>query len=219
VSAISPVDIAGIAVGPRAMRVYLRHCRISLEGDADPLWVSPAHATRWWTSRGTLYVAEELDTVMAEHCRYSAANIEEADPTGGVGLTVGNFRALAAQPLGDPVRRRALFSVVVEFDRFADLRSPASLATLATLGITNNDLIVDNFGPCPAIAQAGEALGWQALRAQSAAYLSGNTVAIFRDSFPPRSRWSLVDNSARPSIRIAYQTRYRAAERPSWLGL
>src|SRR5207249_4706475 len=76
---------------PRVVRVYLRHCFIPAVGKPDPLWVTPAVDSRWCTPRCSLYVAEEHDSVMADHCRNSAAGVQAADPTGGVGLNERNF--------------------------------------------------------------------------------------------------------------------------------
>src|SRR5205823_5588472 len=169
VSARSDAALAAVPAGPRVVRVYLRHCFIPAVGKPDPLWVNPAVDSRWWTPRGSLYVAEEPDTVMAEHCRNSAAGVQAADPTGGVGLNERNFAYYAGQPVGDPLPARALFAVAVAFARLADLRSPLALDALRDVGVSAADLLADDYGPCPAIAQAGERLGWQALRAQSAA--------------------------------------------------
>ena len=106
-SARSDAALAAVPAGPRVVRVYLRHCFIPAVGNPDPLWVNPAVDSRWWTPRGSLYVAEEPDTVMAEHCRNSAAGVQAADPTGGVGLNERNFGYYAGQPVGDPLPARA----------------------------------------------------------------------------------------------------------------
>jgi hypothetical protein len=217
VSALAAHALAALPAGPRVVRVYLRHCFIPAAGDPDPLWVNAALSSRWWTPRGSLYVAEEVETVMAEHCRNRAGEVAAADPTGGVGLNSRNFGFYAAGPVGDPLPARALYSVDVEFERLADLRSPLALDTLADLGISADDLLADDYGPCPAIAQAGEELGWQAIRAASAANLDGTALAVFHDSFPPRERWRMQQVATRPSVRVAYLTRYRAGERPGWL--
>jgi hypothetical protein len=217
VSALTDAALAALSVGPRVVRVYLRHCFIPAAGDPDAMWVNAAVPSRWWTPRGSLYVAEDPDTVMAEHCRNSAVGVQAADPTGGVGLNARNFAFYAAQPVGDPLPARALFSVSVAFARLADLRSPLALDALRDLGVSAPDLLADDYGPCPAIAQAGEQLGWQAIRAQSAANPAGTALAIFRDAFPPPASWRVETAATRPSVRTAYLTRYRAGERPAWL--
>jgi hypothetical protein len=217
VSALSDVALAAVPVGPRVLRVYVRHCYIPVGADPDPLWVNPDVASRWWTPRGSLYVAEDTETVMAEHCRNSAEEVRAADPTGGVGLNAGNFAFYAAQPVREPLPARALFSVRVTFDRLADLRSPLALDALRDIGVSAEDLLADDYGPCTAIAQAGEELGWQAIRARSAANPDGTALAIFHDAFPPRERWHVEADATRPSVRTAYLTRYRAGARPAWL--
>lgn len=217
-SGFAVVDVAGVPAGPRVVRVYLRHCFIPAAGDPNPLWVSPAVPSRWWTPRGTLYVSEDPETVMAEHCRNNAAGVQAADPTGGVGLNPRNFAAYAANAVGDPLPARAMFSVDIAFDRLADLRSPLALDALRDIGIGPADLLDDGYGPCPEVAQAGEQLGWQAIRAQSAANTAGTSLAIFHDAFPARASWRMDIAAASPSIRVAYLTRYRVGERPGWLG-
>lgn len=216
-SAPTAAELADLPVGPKTVRVYLRHCFIPAAGDPDPLWVNAAVSSRWWTPRGTLYVAEETETVMAEHCRNNPDGVLAADPTGGMGLNPRNFAAYAGLPVGDPLPARALFSVEVAFDRLVDLRSPAGLAALARIGIDADDLLDDDYGPCPALAQAGERLGWQAIRARSAANLDGTAVAILRDAAPPAARWRMDVAAVRPSVRVAYLTRYRVGQRPAWL--
>jgi hypothetical protein len=218
VSALTDAALAAIPAVPRTVRVYLRHCYIPAAADPDPLWVNAAVSSRWWTPDGSLYVAEDPDSVMAEHCRNSAVSVQAADPTGGVGLNEQNFAFYAAQPVGDPLPARALFSVSMSFARLADLRSPLALAALRGQGVRAGDLLADDYGPCPAIAQAGERLGWQAIRAQSAANPDGTALAIFHAAFPPRERWRVEDDTVRPSVRTAYVTRYRGGERPAWLG-
>jgi hypothetical protein len=96
----------------------------------------------------------------------------------------------------------------------ADLQSPLALAALRDIGVSAAD---DDNGPCPAIARAGEQLGWQAVRARSAANPDGTALGIFHDGFPPREHWHIEADATRPSVRTAYLTRYRAGERPAWL--
>jgi hypothetical protein len=210
--------LSRVPAASATVRLYLRHCYIPGSGAPDPLWVSAGSPSRWWTPAGTLYVAEDPDTVMAEHCRNNAVAVAEADPTGGVGLTAENLRFYAPRPVGPPLVARALFSVQVAFDRLADLRSAAAQAALASAGVESDDLLADDFGACPDIAQAGERLGWEALRAPSAALDGGIAVAVFDRAYPPRDRWRLENEAVRPSVRVAVLTRYRAGQRPSWIG-
>jgi hypothetical protein len=218
VNTLDDAALVAVPAGPRTLRVYLRHCHIPADGHPDPLWVSADVPSRWRTESGTLYLAEDAETVMAEHCRNRPVEVRAADPTGGVGLNVSNFAFYAPRPVGDPLPARALYSVEVAFERLADLRSQPALDALAELGVSASDLIADDYGPCPAIAEVGERLGWQAIRGRSAANLDGTALAIFRDAFPLREPWRVETDTARPSVRIAYLTRYRAGHRPAWLG-
>ncbi|MGO9496648.1 MAG: RES domain-containing protein [Solirubrobacteraceae bacterium] len=217
-SLLSATRLGAVPVTPLATRVYLRQCFLPAVGDADPLWVAATTPSRWRTTDGTLYVAEDIDTVMAEYCRNQAEYVRQADPTGGIGLNRRNFTFYAGRPVGDPLPARAVFSVGVAFARVADLRAADSQAALSGLGISPDNLLADDYGPCPDLASIGESLGWNAVRAQSAANIAGTALAIFRRSHPARNLWRPEEDAARPSVRIAYLTRYKDRERPSWLG-
>jgi hypothetical protein len=220
VTAVAVGALADVPVGPRAIRVYLRHCFLPPTGAPDPLWVNAAVASRWHTHEGTLYVAEDAETIWAELCRNTAARVAAADPTGGVGLNLANLAFYGPQPLRPPVDARALFSVDVAFDHVADFTGSAGQAALQTAGVADPavDLLDDGYGPCPQIAKAGHAMGWQAVRAPSAALAGGVTLSIFDGAWPAATAWKLEELSARPSVSTAYLSRYRASERPAWLG-
>jgi hypothetical protein len=145
--------------------------------------------------------------------------LQGADPTGGVGLTRSNFAAYSAQEIGDPLPRRALFEVTLEFERVADLTSPIAHNALSAAGFDRGDFYVDDFGQCPAVAAAGEALGWQALLAPSAAWRrpDGLSLAVFTAGKPESRAFRLVRPAARPVVAIAYLTTFRSGERPRWL--
>jgi hypothetical protein len=219
---VTTFDVArldDIPVAPLSVTPYVRHCFIPTNDDPNPLYVDPSRPTRWHTDAGTLYLAEDDVTVWAEHCRYSAAAIEAADPTGGVGLNRANFALYASRQLRPPVQPRAQFSVEVAFDRVADLTTDVARQVLEAAGIDPDaDLLADDYGPCPDIAKAGSRLGWQAVRAASAARFGGVCVAVFRDAFPDRSTFDMVTSFGRPLVATAYVTRYKGAERPTWLG-
>lgn len=210
--------LAAIDMSAAEMRAYLRQCFISASGMSDPLYTDPRQFSRWHTDEGTLYLAEEEETVWAEACRVRAWQIAEADPTGGIGLADANFEFYGPRPLGPPVDLRALYEVTVEVGALADLTTTTSRRTLATVGIGDGDLLADDYGPCPDIAKLGQQLGWEAIRAPSAALVGGTCVAVLPGHHPPRERWRKLRDSARPIIAVAYLTRYRAGERPAWLG-
>ena len=218
------LDVAGLVdlpTGPLAITVYLRQCFLPTDGSApDPLRTNPMVSSRWQTEEGTLYVAGDEITVWAEQCRNAAASVQEADPTGGVGLNAGNMAFYAPQQLADPVATRALYSVDVTLDQVADVTDVDVQDALRAAGVDDpgTDLIADDFGTCPQIAVAGANLGWQAVRAPSAARVGGIALAIFHHAWPPREDWNIKEPSARPTIAIAYLTRYRAGQRPPWLG-
>lgn len=208
-----------VPVGNLDAHLYLRHCWLPPSGNPNPVSVNPRGLTRWHTCAGTLYLAEDDVTVWCEHCRHSAREIEAADPTGGVGLHPANFSLYAGQALREPVLARALYGVRVRFDRVADLTTETARAALRACGVNpDTDLFADGFGPCPDIAKAGEALGWRAVRARSAARPAGMCVAVFNGWFPPRPAFARVGTTERPNVAAAYVTRYLAGERPGWLG-
>jgi hypothetical protein len=219
VTALDVGALADVPIGPHATRVYLRHCFLPHSGDPDPLWLDASQQSRWHTHQGTLYVAEDPETVWAELCRNTSARVAAADPTGGVGLNPANFAFYGPQPLRPPVDARALFSVAVVCDSVADFTTTGGHAALLAAGVTDpaTDLLADDYGPCPAIAKAGHALGWQSVRAPSAARIGGTTMSIFDRAWPPRTDWTLEQPAARPTVSTAYLTRYRDEHRPSWL--
>jgi hypothetical protein len=220
VTSVAVGALADVPVGPHAIRVYLRHCYLPAAGDPDPLWINAAVLSRWHTHEGTLYVAEEAETVWAELCRNTPDRVQAADPTGGVGLNPANFPFYGPQALRPPVDARALFSVDIAFGQVADFTGPEAQAALQAAGVADpaTELLEDGYGPCPHIAKAGRALGWEAVRASSAARLGGITMSIFDGAWPEAATWTLEEPAARPSVGVAYLTRYRAGERPAWLG-
>jgi hypothetical protein len=218
VSALTVEALDAIDVEPLITRIYIRQCYIPTPPEEpDPLWIDASAPSRWRTPSGTLYVAEDLETAMAEYCRNSSALVDAADPTGGVGLNRNNFQFYAGDAIGDPLQQRAIFSTEVAFERVADLRSSEAREALRSLGIAERDLVADDYGPCPQLATLGEASGWQAVRAESAANNAGTAIAIFNGAFPTREFWRLVEPAMRPTVRIAYLTRYKSRERPAWL--
>jgi hypothetical protein len=141
-------------------------------------------------------LAEEEETVWAEACRVRAWQIADADPTGGIGLAAGNFGYYGPLPLGPPVDLRALYEVTFEVRALADLTTATSRETLAEVGLGDSELLADDYGPCPDIAKAGQRLGWEAIRAPSAALPGGICVAVLPGHHPSRERWRILRESA-----------------------
>jgi hypothetical protein len=217
---LDPAGLVNIPTGPLATQVWLRHCFLPSAGDPDPLWVKARQPSRWQTDEGTVYLAADEVTVWAEYCRNDHARIASADPTGGVGVNRGSFAYYADQVLNPPVQARAIFSVPVHLERVADLTTAPAQQALRVAGVDNPslDLLADDFGPCQDIAKAGVKLGWQAVRAPSAARVGGAALAIFHSDRPPAGDWVLQQRAARPIVAVAYLTRYHTGQRPAWLG-
>lgn len=211
--------LAGVPVGPRTLTLYYRHVHLPVGTPPDPLRTSAGTASRWATAAGTLYTAATQQVAWSEYCRQVGGFIAAADPTGGIGLTPNSFAAFRGQELGDPVPRRALYGLRMEFERVADLMATEARNALRSAGFDFGDLYVDGYGRCPEVAQAGEALGWQALIAPSAAWRrpDGVSVPVFEAGKPRPSQVLPLLTAARPSIAVAYLTHYKTADRPSWL--
>ncbi|HEY1517449.1 MAG TPA: hypothetical protein VGF91_13585 [Solirubrobacteraceae bacterium] len=216
----APLDadaLEALMLTAAAVRAYVRHVWLPATAAPDPLWVSAAQPSRWQTAGGTLYLAEDEPTVWAESCRARAAAVTSADPTGGVGLHPANFDHYASRPLGAPVDARALFEVRFDLDRMADLTNAANQTILRRAGMDAAELIADDYGRCQQLARHGERHSWQAIRAPSAAYDGGVCVAVMPGHHPRSGRWRILVDAARPTVAIAYLTRYRTGERPAWL--
>ena len=220
IDALAPLDpqaLAALTLTRATVRAYVRHVYLPADAAPDPLWVNAAAPSRFQTLGGTLYLAEDSTTVWAELCRARAAEVAAADPTGGVGLHPDSFAYYAGRPLGVPVDARALFEVRFDVEWIADLTTPHNLAILADAGISDSQLRADDYGRCPNLARFGEANGWQAIRSRSAAYRNGVCVAVMPGYHPTRGLWRVLIPAARPTIGVAYLTRYRDGQRPMWL--
>jgi hypothetical protein len=215
-----PLDegaLADVALTPAAVRAYVRHVWLPAADPPDPPWVSAAQLGRWQSTAGTLYLAEDEPTVWAESCRARAAAVAAADPTGGVGLHAANFAHYASQPLGAPIDARAPFEVSFEVERMADLTTAANQMALEHTGMDAAELTSDDYERCREVARYGEQHDWHAIRAPSAAYEDGVCLAVMRGHHPERGLWRILLDAARPTVAIAYLTRYRSSERPPWL--
>jgi hypothetical protein len=211
-------EAAAASVGTQAttVSVYVRHVRIPERGSPDPFYVAP-HLGRWGTD-WTLHTATATHVALAEYCRWVPQELERSDPTGGVGINASNLSALAGLPIPTPLPPRALFQLVYRFDRLADLTTTGAAAALRAAGFDPNHLRGDDYADCQALANAGVAVGWEALMAPSAAWRpDGACVAVFAAGRDRLIRHRMVVASARPTVAVAYATTYKAGERPSWL--
>ena len=204
-------------VEPLRADLWWRHCYLPFNPRTqDPQYVDPGTPSRWQTKEGTLYLGDRSTTVWCEYLRNSPRQVRRADPTGGLGLaSESQVRALAREPLD--IARRGLWRVEVEFNRVVNLTSDAGLDVLQTAGVAPDELLADDYGPCPDIASQHARLGWQAVIAPSAALDRGRCVAVFSPHHPARRRWEMVEQAAVPTVLHAYLTRYRAGEEPFWL--
>jgi RES domain len=197
-----------------AVRIYYRHVWLPPVGAPDPFYVRPGEGR--WATDWTLYTAEEEAVTWAEYCRNHPDDVRDADITGGAGLDLPGLEALAADEV--PVAARSLYELDCVFDRLADLMSPWARVCLENAGFDNAGLLADDYGQCPELAAWADDLRWEGLRSPSAAWIGGaGCVSIF---LPGRAKIRAVRQAipaARPSVAVAYATRYRARERPVWL--
>lgn len=198
-----------------ATTLYLRQVYLPAGGDPTPFYVR-AHDGRWGTD-WTLHTTASPPTAWAEYCRHVPDLVQQADPTGGVGLRTANLSGLAFLELGDPVLRRALFALTYEFDRVLDVRREPGVLVEAGFGVSN--LFADDYGLCPELARWATASGFEAVVAPSAAwrFTDGLVCAVLQDGRENLVREDIVVASARPTVAVAAATTYKDGERPSWL--
>lgn len=216
---VTPIDAVAASMPTEQSRinVYFRHVWLPATGSPDPFFARP-YTGRWGTT-WTLHTATEVPTAWSEYCRSVPHEIDRADPTGGVGINARNLSLFGPQELSDPVVRRALYQLTFRFEKIADLTSASARSLLAASGFADTEFFSDNFGWCPALAAAGEAVGWEALVAPSAAARpDGRCVAVFNAGRRRLLRHTEIAAAARPTIATAVATTYRSGERPGWLG-
>lgn len=210
--------LSGLPTVATAAWLYFRHTYLPALDPPDPMRVRPG--TGRWATDWTLYTANSVPVAWAEYCRWIPGEITDADPTGGIGLTGESLEALAPLALGDPVSRRALFSVRFSFLRLADLTKPDAQNVLAAAGFDQGEFYSDDYTVTSELAAMGASLGWEALLAPSAAWRLGNgfAVAVFESGRDRIDRVNELARAARPTVGVAYATSYKSGERPAWLG-
>jgi hypothetical protein len=215
-----------VPVSPLRAILYWRHCFLPPDPHAqDPLSVR-ADSGRWATPEGTLYLADSETTMWCEYLRNTAAQVQRSDPTGGLSLArAEDVRALAGQPLVE-MPPRGVWVADVQLERVANLTGgrsqirpldPAGLFRYRASEPSAEQLIADDYGPCPDIAALHTQLGWQAVISYSAALPSRFSVAVFKPHFPARERLKLRALAAQPTVLHAALTRYPDRQRPTWL--
>jgi hypothetical protein len=172
--------------------------------------------SRWQTAEGTLYLGDRATTVWCEYLRNTPRQVENADPTAGIGLaSESEVRALARGPLD--VVPRGLWRVRVDLDRVVNFTTPAGEEALDRAGVDLRDLTADDYGACRDIAAAHVRFDWHAVLAPSAALAEGRCIAVLPLHYPPRRNWRQVEEAALPTVLHAYLTRFRDGQRPTWL--
>jgi hypothetical protein len=143
--------------------------------------------------------------------------VEQADPTGGVGLRLAHLSSPAFVELKDPVLPRSIFSLTYKFSRVLDTRAEPEVLTEA--GFQASSFFADDYGSCPELAEWAAASGFEALLAPSAAWRfpDGLVCAVFPPGRNLLLRKDVVVAAARPTVTVAAATTYKAGERPSWL--
>jgi hypothetical protein len=216
---VSPGLEAALEAIPTAsttVSLYFRHVYIPQQGPPDPFRVKPREGR--WGTEWTLHTAEALHVVLAEYCRQAARDVARSDPTGGVGINPLNLAALARLEVPSPLPARALFRLTFRFGRLADLATAAAREALRNGGFDPAKLLADDYEDCQQLAQAGQAVGWEALRAPSAAWRpDGYCVAVFAGGKARLVRHRLIAPAARPTVAVAYVTTYKTGQRPGWL--
>lgn len=210
-----------IPVGSASERVVYRTVHLPLNGSPDAFFVLPG-AGRWPTA-WTLYTATSATVAWAEYCRNHAPDVAASDVTGGVGLSAATLSAFAPLEVSKALPRRALYELRFEFEALADLTSPWAEVLLRRAGFDLDGFYADaaaGYGDCPELAGLAGALGWEAVRAPSAAWQrpDGFCVPVFEAG---RQRLVGADRllpSASPTVATAVATAYAAGERPAWLG-
>lgn len=207
-----------LTVAPAQMRLHFRNVPVRGRESWDPVRTSRSGR---WASSGTLYTTLEPETCLAEYCRWRATEISQADPTNGAGIDERNLWTLARLEVPAPLPARCIIELEARFRRMVDVGRADNLAVLEELGFSQSDMSGDNYAPCNRVAAAMEAAGIEAILSPSAAWPFGGAhcvsilpAGMSRIVGSPRVRHDAV----RPTILIAYGTRYKAGERPAWLG-
>ena len=184
-----------------------------------PLSVTPGSG-RWDTPEGTLYTASSQVVAWAEFCRWFSSEVAAAAPSTSMPIQPWELARIGSQVLGEAVPVRSIYEIRARLERLADLTDPANQAYLHLAGFPLEDFrsnIPDDYGLCPELARIGEQLGWDALRAPSAAWPEdGYTIAIFAAGRLGISSCRVVFEG-RPTVAMAVATRYRDGQKPDWI--
>lgn len=141
--------------------------------------------------------------------------------TGGVGVDARSLPSLGSLRVGLPLPPRSMFELNFAFERLADLLSPWGIECLNEAGFPVEDFYADppDYGMCPELAAIAEPLGWEAMRVPSAAFRDRGAfcVPVFEEGRNRLRDSTQVVAAARPTVALAYATRYADDLRPRWL--
>lgn len=167
-----------------------------------------------------MYTASSQVVAWAEYCRWFSYDIANAAPTANTPIEAGELTRIGSQFLGEEVYIRSIYEIRGTLESMADLTDPANQAFLIMAGFPPDEFLTnrpDDFGLCPELAQIGEELGWDALRAPSAAWPRGGyTTAIFAAGRSGINSCRAVF-TGRPTVAMAAATRYREGQKPAWV--
>ena len=133
-------------------------------------------------------------------------------------ITLEELTQYGATALDAPVR--TLYEIRVPLQGLADLTEPANETRLVMAGFPLSDFTADydeGYGLCSRLAQVGEALGWEAILAPSAALLGhGYTVGLLAAGRERIDSYTAIQTGS-PTVALAVATRYRDDHKPAWI--
>lgn len=177
------------------------------------------NSNRFATNDGTLYAADSQAVVWAEICRAYSDAVSKAKPRfASSPMTAREMGRYGHLSLEGP--DRCILEIRIEFTKLADFTNTSNRALLVLAGFPLSDFTtnrVNQYGLCNELASIGESLGWEGLRAPSAALPGyGSTIAVFLVGQAQIQGWSVLSVYA-PTVALAVAARYRDGQKPSWV--
>jgi hypothetical protein len=221
--ALSIDPLLDVPTPPRRVTVY-RTVLLHVDGTPaedfvpDPSFAK-ADAGRWATDAGTLYTAPTEEVAWCEYCRWNAKDLALFPPTGcenGVPQAVA--RRMEYEPIGPPPPEKALVRLEFELRSVPDLTLQRVRSKVFAAGLAPEAIRGDDHAPCQDFAKLAERAKWDAMIVPSAGRAEGGTcIPIFQAGRERLIDETVVAARGSPSILHAFDTRYRAGERPAWL--